>query len=53
MLYYIEYMKYKFITIILILVLSGCVGGQSGAPVGGVFKSTDSGRTFEPKNTID
>ena len=29
------------------------MGGQSGAPVGGVFKSTDSGRTFEPKNTID
>ncbi len=34
-------------------VLAGCVNGGSGSPTGGVFKSVDGGRLFEPRNTID
>ncbi|MEN8252690.1 MAG: hypothetical protein ABFQ53_03875, partial [Patescibacteria group bacterium] len=48
-------MRYILVTIIFasIFVMSGCSSSDSDASVGGVFKSVDSGRTFEPKNVID
>ncbi len=49
-------MKYILITILFttVFVFGGCAtGAGSGTSTGGVFKSVDSGRTFEAKNVID
>ncbi len=52
---YLLYMKYLSITILFaaLSVLSGCIGGESGNSTGGVFKSIDGGKTFEPSNFIN
>ncbi len=48
-------MKYILITILFVIVssLTGCANSSSGTATGGVFKSVDEGRTFEPNNVID
>ncbi len=48
-------MKYFLITIIFLVasVLTGCVNSGSGSSTGGILKSVDGGRLFEPYNTID
>jgi photosystem II stability/assembly factor-like uncharacterized protein len=43
----------KICLIITLFVLAGCTGTSSGNPIGGVMKSDDSGRTFEPRVFVD